>query len=84
MNENIEITENGALGLLIALASAMSEQGNCGPLLRRVDYWVDNMATNYAPIATPMWNPKPQDLRSIHSMRQWLNDTVSAGWSLPS
>ena len=81
MDENLEITENAARGLLIALASAMLEQGDHPlrrKLLRHLDARIDALANRHHPVWTPMWNPTEQDLLSLRSMRQWLHHELEA------
>ncbi len=81
MNEDIEITENAALGLLIALASAMTEQGDSAArrkLLRHLDARVDAMVNGNHPVWTPIWTPAAEDIQSLKDMRRWLHHEMES------
>lgn len=76
LDENLEVTENAVLGLLIALAFSLREQGDTAArrkFIRHFDARVDAMGNPDHPGLTPLWNPTKQDLASLRSMRRWLH-----------
>lgn len=79
--DNIEITENAGFGLLIALASALSEQGDSAArrkLMRHLDARIDAMTNGRHPVWTSLWNPTDPDRKALRDMRRWLRHQLEA------